>query len=326
MTGFPQIRCRRLRMTCALREMVRETVLAPKDFIYPLFVVGGQNVRREISSMPGVFNLSIDLIVKEASKAWNLGIPAVLLFGVPEHKDETGSEAYSPNGLVQQAARAIKCAVPDLCVILDTCLCEYTSSGHCGPAVNGQVSNDDTLVLLEKVAVSQAQAGADIVAPSGMMDGMVLAIRAALDRAGFPNVAIMSYAAKYASGFYGPFRDAAQSTPAFGDRRSHQLDPANLREAMREVDLDLAEGADIIMVKPAMPYLDVISAVRQRINLPVAAYQVSGEYAMLKAAARLGWLDERRVVLEALTGIKRAGADLIITYAALQAVEWLREG
>jgi porphobilinogen synthase len=302
---------------------VRETRLAREDFILPLFACPGKSVRREISSMPGVYNLSVDEIVQEATRAFEIGVQGVILFGLPEAKDETASGAYAENGIVQQAVRAIRNEVPDIVIIADTCLCEYTSHGHCGVVRRGEVLNDESLELLARVAVSQAQAGADIVAPSAMMDGQVGAIREALDGAGFEQVAIMSYAVKYASAFYGPFREAADSAPAFGDRRAYQMDGANAREALREAELDFTEGADILMVKPALPYLDILKQVRDRFDLPLAAYHVSGEYAMIKAAAEKGWIDERRVMLETLTSIKRAGADIIITYYAQEAVRAL---
>jgi len=333
-------RPRRLRLNAALRGMLRETQVSASDFIYPLFVVHGTGVKNEIGSMPGVFQLSIDQLEAEARSLTALGIPAVILFGVPAHKDPVGLENFADDGIVQQAIRALKAAAPQLLVITDVCLCEYTDHGHCGilnvsdgarprPEPNlpdGYLLNDETLAVLTKVAVSHARAGADIVAPSGMIDGAVAAIRAALDRAGFEHLAILSYAIKYASGFYGPFREAAQGAPKFGDRRSHQMDPANAREALREAALDAAEGADLLMVKPALPYLDIIRQTHDQIpQLPLVAYQVSGEYAMLKAAALNGWLEEPRTVLETLTAIKRAGADLIITYYAKQAVGWLAE-
>lgn len=333
---FPASRPRRLRANPALRAMVRETELSAADFIYPLFVRHGKDVRQEISSMPGVYQWSPDRLKSEAEEIASLGIPAVVLFGIPEDKDPVGLENFAENGIVQQAIRAIKSAVPEMIVITDVCLCEYTDHGHCGllntganqPAPHlpeGYVLNDATLEILAKVALSHAQAGADIVAPSGMMDGMVGAIRSALDAAQFENVAILAYSVKYASAFYGPFRDAAESPPQFGDRKSHQMDPANAREALREAALDIAEGADLLMVKPALPYLDVIQRVRQTYpELPLAAYNVSGEYAMIKAAARNGWIDERNAALEALTSIKRAGADLILTYHAKDAVRWLK--
>lgn len=333
-----RLRPRRLRRLPNLRRMVQETVLTPADFIYPLFVRPGRDIRRPIPSMPGQFQLSVDQAVLQAQEAAGLGIPAVILFGIPAHKDACGSENYAPDGIVPRAIRAIKEAVPDLVVISDMCFCEYTDHGHCGlintpgsehydPRLpEGYLLNDPTLELLGQAAVVHAQAGADIIAPSGMLDGMVAAIRAALDQAGYHHVAVMSYAAKYASSFYGPFRDAAESPPSFGDRSQYQMDPANRREAMKEVALDVAEGADMLMVKPAMPYLDVLADVRRTFQLPVAAYQVSGEYAMIHAAAANGWLDLRRCALEALTGIKRAGADMILTYFALDAARWLAEG
>lgn len=320
----PYYRPRRLRRTEVLRSMVRETHLAPTNFIYPLFVCPGRNVRKEIGAMPGNFNLSVDLVLEECYSVQALGIPAVLLFGLPPEKDEVGSGAYAEDGIVQQAVCAIKSAVPSLLVITDLCLCEYTSHGHCGQLREGDVANDETLKLLAKGAVAQAKAGADIIAPSDMMDGRVRAIRRALDAAAFESIPILSYAAKYASGFYGPFREAADSAPKFGDRRSYQMDPANQREAMREVALDIEEGADIVMVKPAMPYLDVIHRVKTEFDLPVAAYQVSGEYSALVAAHRNGWLEKDRTILESLTCIKRAGADMIITYFAKEAARLLR--
>ena len=316
-------RPRRLRRTAQLRALVRETQLTPNDLIYPLFVCGGEGVRREIRSMPGVFNLSVDELVKEAEAANKEGIKALIVFGLPEKKDEIGSQAYVEDGIVQQAIRALKREVKDLVFIADTCLCEYTSHGHCGLIENDDVANDPSLDLIAKTALSQAQAGADIIAPSAMMDGMVGAIRSALDGAGFTEIPILSYAIKYASAYYGPFRDAAGSTPQFGDRRSYQMDPANAREALREADLDVEQGADMLMVKPALPYLDIIKAARERYNLPIAAYQVSGEYAQIKAAGQLGWIDEERVMMESLIAIKRAGADLILTYFAREALKQL---
>ncbi len=318
-------RFRRLRRTEGLRRMVRETVVTTDDFIYPLFISVGTGVRREVSSMPGVFQLSIDQLQAEIEDLRRLGIGAVLLFGIPETKDELASGAYDEHGIVQQAIRAIKAIDRQMVVITDVCNCEYTSHGHCGILIDGEVANDPTLDLLAKTALSHATAGADIVAPSDMMDGRVLAIRRALDLEGFTDVPILSYAAKYASAFYGPFRDAAESTPQFGDRRSHQMDPANRKEAFLEIQADLDEGADAVIVKPALPYLDIISGASERFGIPIAAYNVSGEYAMVKAAARNGWIDERRVVLETLTSIKRAGANLIITYHAKDASRWLRE-
>jgi len=311
-------RPRRLRRTESIRALVRETRLSPDDFVYPLFVCEGEGVRREVSSMPGVFNLSIDHLVKEVEAARGAGVRSVILFGVPDQKDAVGSQAYAEDGITQRATRAIKREVNDVLVIADNCLCEYTDHGHCGVIESGEVLNDPTLELLARTAVSQAEAGSDIIAPSNMMDGFVAAIRDPLDEAGFEQSPIMSYAVKYASGFYGPFREAAGSTPQFGDRRAYQMDPANVREAMREAELDFEQGADILMVKPALPYLDIIRAVRERFDLPVAAYQVSGEYAMIKAAARLGWIDEERVALESLTSIKRAGAGIILTYFAVE--------
>ena len=309
-------RPRRLRRTEAIRSLVRETRLTPDCFIYPLFVVEGTGIRREVPSMPGVFQLSVDQAVQEAAAAKSEGVPAVLLFGLPAEKDPTGSRAADPDAPVQTAIRALKREVKDLIVITDVCLCEYTSHGHCGIIEGDDIANDVTVMHLAQAALSHAVAGADIVAPSDMMDGRVAAIRRTLDERGLEQTAIMSYAAKYCSGFYGPFREAADSTPQFGDRRSHQLDPANADEALREVEIDIAEGADIILVKPALPYLDILAKVKERFAQPTAAYQVSGEYAMLKAAARNGWLDERRVMLETLIGIRRAGADMIITYYA----------
>jgi porphobilinogen synthase len=320
---FPIHRCRRLRKNETIRRMVRQTSITPDDFIYPLFVTYGKGVRKEISSMPGSYQESIDELVKNAKEIYSLGIPAVILFGIPEHKDEMGSSAYDDDGIVQNAIKAIKDAVPELYVITDVCMCEYTSHGHCGFIEKGDVNNDKTLGLLAMEAVSHARAGADMVAPSDMMDGRVAAIRAALDRDGFSEIPIMSYAAKYASAFYGPFREAAESTPQFGDRRSYQMDPANRREALKEVALDIEEGADIVMVKPALSYLDVISDVKSSFAVPVAAYNVSGEYSLVKAAGELGWIDENRVMMEILTSIKRAGADLILTYFAKDAAKIL---
>ncbi|MBX6340916.1 MAG: porphobilinogen synthase [Thermomicrobiaceae bacterium] len=318
-------RFRRLRRTEGLRRLVRETRLSTDDFIYPLFVVAGRGIQREVPSMPGVHQLSVDRLPFAVEELRRLGIHAVLLFGIPETKDELASGAYDEHGVVQEAVRAIKASDPDLVVITDVCNCEYTSHGHCGVLVDGYVANDPTLELLARTAVSHAAAGADVVAPSDMMDGRVLAIRAALDAQGFTEVPILSYAAKYASAFYGPFRDAAESAPQFGDRRSHQMDPGNRREAFREIETDLEEGADAIIVKPALAYLDIVAGARERFDVPIAAYNVSGEYAMVKAAARNGWIDERRVTLETLTAIKRAGANLIITYHAKDAARWLRE-
>ena len=317
-------RPRRLRRTPAIRALVRETRLTPDNFVLPLFVCPGDAVRREISSMPGVFNLSVDEVVKESAAAYDSGVRSIILFGLPESKDELASGAYAEDGIVQRAIRAIRHSCPELIIIADTCLCEYTSHGHCGVVRGGEVLNDESLELLARTAVSQAAAGADIVAPSAMMDGQVGAIREALDDADFENTAIMSYAVKYASGFYGPFREAAQSAPEFGDRRAYQMDPPNSREAMREAEIDYTEGADILMVKPATVYLDVLKMVRDRFDLPVAAYHVSGEYALIKAAAQKGWIDEERVMMETLTSIKRAGADIILTYYAREAIRALR--
>jgi porphobilinogen synthase len=340
--AFPATRLRRLRRTGALRSMVRETRLSPENFVYPLFVCPGEGVRKEVRSMPGVFNLSLDENVKEAREAHSLGIPALILFGLPEKKDEIATGAWDENGIVQRAARAIKAEVPDMVVIGDVCLCEYMSHGHCGvvkpssprpvgaavasPPIAGaeyEIANDDTLELLGRTSVSLARAGVDIIAPSDMMDGRVAAIRKALDEARFENTPILSYAAKFASAFYGPFREAADSTPQFGDRRSYQMDGANIREAMREIALDIEEGADMVMVKPAMPYLDVIAAARERFDVPIAAYQVSGEYAMIEAAARNNWIDRDRVIMESLTSIRRAGASVILTYHAKEAARLL---
>ncbi|HSQ21236.1 MAG TPA: porphobilinogen synthase [Coriobacteriia bacterium] len=324
---FPAYRPRRLRRTAALRSMVRENALSPADLIYPLFIEFGTGVRREVSSMPGVFNISLDQLPAEIDELKRLGIPAVILFGIPSVKDEAGSGAFAEDGIVQQAIRAIKSHDPEFTVITDVCMCEYTSHGHCGALdEHGCVMNDVTLEMLAQTAVSHAEAGADMVAPSDMMDGRVGAIRAALDAEGYAEVPIMAYSAKYASAYYGPFRDAADSAPAFGDRRGYQMDPANGEEALREVALDIAEGADIVMVKPALAYMDIIRRVKDEFGYPTAAYNVSGEYAMVKAAAARGWIDEKRVVLETLTGFKRAGADLILTYHAKDAAKWLKEG
>ena len=319
-----KLRPRRMRLSKGIRSLVRETSLSVKDFVYPLFVVPGENIVEPIPSMPGCNHLSVDKAVELAREIFALGIPAVEVFGLPEYKDEIGSAAWDRKSPVQRAVAAIRKAVPELVLVGDVCLCQYTSHGHCGKLDGQYVDNDATLELLAKVAVSQAEAGADIVAPSDMMDGRVAAIRDALDDNGFSKVSVMSYAVKYASGYYGPFRDAADSTPQFGDRRGYQMDPANRREAMKEVALDLAEGADIIMVKPALAYLDIVREVRDAIDRPVAVYNVSGEYAMVKAAAANGWIDEERIVLETLTGMKRAGADIIITYHAIDAAKWLR--
>ena len=317
-------RMRRLRRSDSLRAMLRETRLSPTDFIYPIFVTHGQNLREPIASMPGQARLSVDQLPREAAELRSLDIPAVLLFGLPADKDAQGSEAWAVDGIVQRAVRELKDAAPELIVITDVCLCEYTDHGHCGLLDDrGAVINDATVELLAETAVSQAEAGADIVAPSDMMDGRVGAIRAALDAAGFTETALLSYAAKFASAFYGPFREAADSAPAFGDRRAYQLDPANGREALRAIERDLAEGADMVMVKPALAWLDIVRAARERVDAPLAAYNVSGEYAMIKAAAERGWLDEERIVLETLTGIRRAGADLILTYHAKDAARWL---
>ncbi|MCK9212332.1 MAG: porphobilinogen synthase [Ignavibacteriaceae bacterium] len=323
MANYPLKRLRRLRYNPLVRDMVRETILTKDDFIYPLFVVPGEKIKNPVKSMPGVFQMSIDTLVEECKDVASLRIPAVILFGIPDHKDEVGSEAYSPNGIIQQAVRAIKANVKNLLVITDVCLCEYTSHGHCGVLQGEDILNDETVSLLAKEAVSHAEAGADIIAPSDMMDGRIIAIRKALDYKGYTKIPIMSYAAKYASGFYGPFRDAAESTPAFGDRRSHQMDIANTNEAMREVESDIEEGADIVMVKPAGAYLDVIYRVKEKFGLPTAAYQVSGEFAMIKAAAQNGWIDGERVMMESLVAIKRAGADMILTYFAKDAAKYL---
>jgi len=324
--AHPIFRPRRLREKSLLRTMVRETALAVDDLVYPLFVVHGRGVREPIGPMPGQHRLSVDELVKECKDAAGMGIPAVLLFGLPADKDPRGSEAYADDGIVQQAVRAVKDTVPDLLVVTDVCLCEYTSHGHCGVVEDGAVRNDPTLELLARTAVSHAEAGADVIAPSDMMDGRIGAIREALDDATFADTPIMAYSAKYASVFYGPFREAADSTPQFGDRRSYQMDPANSQEAMREIALDLEEGADIVMVKPALPYLDVISRAKSEFGVPLAAYSVSGEYAMIRAAGQLGWLDEERAILEALLGIRRAGADIVITYFAKAAARLLERG
>jgi porphobilinogen synthase len=321
---FPKYRPRRLRRTEKLRGLVRETTLSPKNLIYPLFVGPGRDKVQPVSSMPGVAQLSVDRVVRECEEVAALGIPAVILFGIPEHKDPLGSEAYTDSGVVQQAIRAIKEKIPELLVVTDVCLCEYTDHGHCGVIQDGDVDNDSTLELLAQEALSHARAGADVVGPSDMMDGRVGAIRSALDQNGFSKVAIMAYSAKYASGFYGPFREAAESAPQFGDRRSYQMDPANADEALREVELDIREGADIVMVKPAMAYLDIIYRVKQKFGYPVAAYNVSGEYSMIKAAGQNGWIDEGRIMMEVLFAIKRAGADMILTYFAKDAARLLR--
>jgi porphobilinogen synthase len=324
--AFPDTRPRRLRRTASLRRLVRETTLSPDNFIFPLFVRPGKGLREEISSLPGQFHFSVDMLAREAEEIAKLGIPGVILFGLPEKKDEVGSEAWHSEGVVQKAVRALKKAVPELTVAVDACFCEYTTHGHCGVMTNGQLDNDASLENLSRAALSYARAGADIVAPSGMLDGFVGFLREGLDEENFDHVAILSYAAKYASAYYGPFRAAADSTPAFGDRHGYQMDPANVREAMREVALDVEEGADIVMVKPALAYLDVISEVRNTFDLPIAAYNVSGEYAMLKAAAEKGWIDHDRAMLETLLSIRRAGADVILTYHAKEAARLLRGG
>lgn len=325
MRQFPQTRLRRLRYNPLIRDMVQETELSVKDFIYPLFVCPGEKIKKPVGSMPEVYQMSIDVLVEECKEVVDLGIPAVILFGIPSHKDEVGSEAYDEEGIIQRAVRQIKKEVKDLVVITDVCMCEYTSHGHCGVLRGDEILNDETNELLAKEALTHAKAGADIVAPSDMMDGRVAAIRKILDENGFQNIPIMSYAAKYASGFYGPFREAAESTPKFGDRRSHQMNPANVLEALWEVELDIQEGADIVMVKPAGPYLDVIYRVKERFGMPTAAYQVSGEYSMIKAAALNNWIDGERVMMESLTSIKRAGADLILTYFAKEAAKILKK-
>ena len=323
MSQFPVYRPRRLRANENLRRLVRETTLCTDDLIYPMFVVHGVDVAHEIPSMPGCYQYSVDRLVNAAQSLADLGIPGTILFGIPQYKDSAGSEAYADDGIIQQAIRAVKDAVPDLLVMTDVCLCEYTNHGHCGVVHEGEVLNDATLSLLAKSALSHARAGADVIAPSDMMDGRIGAIRETLDENGYEQIPIMAYAAKYASAFYGPFREAAESTPQFGDRRSYQMDSANAEEALREVRLDLEEGADIVMVKPALSYLDVISLVKERFEVPIAAYNVSGEYAMIKAAAQNGWIDEKQVALEMLTSIKRAGANMILTYFAKSVVEWL---
>lgn len=325
MREYPTTRLRRLRYNPVIRDMVQETDLSVKDFIYPLFVCPGENVKKPISSMPGVFQMSIDVLVKECKEIVELGILAVILFGIPSHKDEVGSEAYDEDGIIQRAVRALKKEVQDLIVITDVCLCEYTSHGHCGVLDGDEILNDQTNELLAREALTHAQAGADIIAPSDMMDGRIGAIRKILDENGYQNIAIMSYAAKYASGFYGPFREAAESAPKFGDRRSHQMNPANVLEALWEVELDIKEGADIVMVKPAGPYLDVIYRVKEKFGMPTAAYQVSGEYSMIKAASLNNWIDGDRVMMESLYSIKRAGADLILTYFAKEAARILNK-
>lgn len=325
MSTFPTMRLRRTRQNETLRGLVRETHLAVEQLIYPLFIAEGLREPREVASMPGIMQWPLEHVGREAERISRLGIPAVLLFGIPNEKDEIGSQAYASQGVIQQAIRCLKAETPDVVVITDVCLCEYTSHGHCGVIYNGNVQNDESLQLLAQMALSHVEAGADMVAPSDMMDGRVGAIRHILDEHGYNQTPIMAYSAKYASGFYGPFREAAGSAPQFGDRRSYQMDPANVREALREIDLDIAEGADIVMVKPAMAYMDVIRRVREHCDLPLAAYNVSGEFAMIKAAARNGWIDERRVTMEVLTGIRRAGADMIITYFAPDVAQWLKE-
>ncbi len=323
---FPEYRPRRVRRNENLRRMVRENALSVNDLVYPVFAAAGEGLKRPVESMPGVYNLSVDLLADEVGRAVECRIPAVLVFGIPETKDAVGSGAYDDEGIVQQAVREIKGKFPELLVITDVCLCEYTDHGHCGVIEDGCVQNDPTLELLAKTALSHVRAGADMVAPSDMMDGRVAAIRAALDREGYRDIPIMAYSAKYASAFYGPFREAAGSAPRFGDRRAYQMDPSNALEAVREVAMDIQEGADIVMVKPALAYMDIIRLIRENFDHPLAAYNVSGEYAMVKAAAQKGWIEERRVVMEALTGMKRAGADIIITYHALDAARWIGEG
>jgi porphobilinogen synthase len=319
----PYYRPRRLRRNENIRRMVRETHLSVNDFIYPLFVVEGKGIRNPISSMPGNFQLSIDLLIEEVKEVHSLGIPAIILFGIPDDKDGMGSDATNDEGIIQRAVKAIKDAVPEMYVITDVCFCEYTDHGHCGAIIDGDVDNDSTLEMLASQVITHAKAGADMVAPSGMMDGMIAAIREGLDANSYEKIPIMSYAAKYSSGYYGPFREAAESAPQFGDRRTYQMDPANAREALYEVELDVEEGADIIMVKPALSYLDIIHRVREQIDLPVAAYNVSGEFSMVKAASQLGWIDEQKVAMEMLTSIKRAGADIILTYYAKDAAKWI---
>jgi len=324
MADYPTVRLRRLRHNPIIRDMIRETHLRKSDLIYPLFVAPGEGVKNEVRSMPGVYQMSIDVLIEECKEVVALGIPAIILFGIPEHKDEVGSEAYNDEGIIQRAVRAVKKEVKDLVVITDVCLCEYTSHGHCGLLRDGEILNDETVELLVKEAVSHAKAGADMIAPSDMMDGRVAAIRQGLDENGFSKIPIMSYAVKYSSGYYGPFRDAADSAPSFGDRRSHQMDEANGDEAIREAESDILEGADIIMVKPAGPYMDIIRRVKDEFNIPIAAYQVSGEYSMIKAAGKLDWIDEERVMFESLLGIKRAGADMILTYFAKDVAKQLK--
>ena len=323
---FPEYRPRRLRNSEGIRRLVRETALSVNDLVYPLFAAAGKGIKKPVESMPGVYNLSVDIVVEEAQKAWEMGIPAVLLFGVPDSKDPMGTGAYAADGVVQQAVREIKRLVPDLLVITDVCLCEYTDHGHCGIVEGGRVLNDPTLDMLAKTAVSHVKSGADMVAPSDMMDGRVAAIRKVLDSEGCQDTPIMAYSVKYASAYYGPFREAAGSTPLFGDRRAYQMDPPNSVEALREAALDIEEGADIVIVKPALAYLDVVRMIKESFDYPLAVYNVSGEYAMVKAAAKMGWVDERKIVTETLTGMKRAGADIIITYHALEMAGWLKEG
>ena len=325
MTSFPDLRLRRLRGSESMRNMVKETRLTVKEFVYPLFVTHGSGVKEAIEPMPGQFQMSIDVLSEEVGEAAELGIPSVLLFGLPAEKDPLGLEGYDPEGIVQEAVRMIKKNHPKMMVVTDVCMCEYTDHGHCGVIENGKVDNDQTLELLGKTAVSHVQAGADLPAPSAMMDGQVWAIRQALNATGYDEIPVMGYAAKYSSGFYGPFREAAGSTPQFGDRKSYQMDPSNARMAMREIEADVAEGADIVMVKPALSYLDVIRQAKDRFDLPLAAYNVSGEYSMIKAAASLGWVDEKTVTMEVLTSIKRAGADTILTYHAKEVAKWLKE-
>jgi len=323
---FPTFRARRIRGKEVFRRMVSETALSANDLIYPMFSAFGKGIRKEISSMPGIYQQSIEHIVEEAQEAYELGVPAVILFGIPETKDAVGSDAYAEHGIIQETIRAIKKQVPGLAVITDVCMCEYTDHGHCGIIRDGDVDNDETLELLAKEALSHAEAGADMVAPSDMMDGRVMAIRETLDNHGYKHIPLMSYAVKYASGYYGPFREAAESTPQFGDRRSYQMDPGNRREAIREARMDVEEGADIIMVKPGLPYLDIVRDLREEFDLPVAVYNVSGEYSMIKAAGRAGWIDEERVMMETLISFKRAGADLILTYHAKEAARVLKRG
>lgn len=325
MAEYPNVRLRRLRHNPIVRDMVRETHLRKSDLIYPLFVLPGAGIKNEIRSMPDVYQMSIDVLIEECKEVVALGIPAIILFGIPSHKDEVGSEAYDDNGIIQKAVRAIKKEVKNLLVITDVCLCEYTSHGHCGLLHNEEILNDETVELLVKEAISHAKAGADMIAPSDMMDGRVAAIRQGLDENGFSKIPIMSYAVKYSSGYYGPFRDAADSAPAFGDRRSHQMDEANSDEAIREAESDILEGADIIMVKPAGPYMDIIRRIKDEFNIPLAAYQVSGEYAIIKAGGKLDWIDEKRVMMESLIGIKRAGADIILTYFAKEVAKLLKD-